>query len=136
MSIQAQILNLLEELRDRLGLTYLFVGHDLSVVYHLCHRVAVMYLGKIVEMAKTEELFSDPLHPYTRLLLKAVPIPDPERQHDSTYFTIKGEIPSPMNPPNGCAFHPRCPSAVNACQLHEPVLREIRPGHWVACTEV
>jgi oligopeptide transport system ATP-binding protein len=136
VSIQAQIINLLEELRDEFDLTYLFISHDLSVVHHLCHRVAVMYLGHIVELAETEELFGNPLHPYTRLLLEAVPIPDPTVERGRAHKVIQGEIPSPINPPQGCVFHPRCPIAVAGCKVNFPAFREARPGHWVACTEV
>ncbi len=136
VSIQAQVINLLEDLRDEFQLTYLFIAHDLSVVRHLCHRVAVMYLGKIVELAECDELYDNPLHPYTRLLLAAVPIPDPEVESKREHTVLKGEVPSPINPPSGCAFHPRCPLAVEGCHQAVPELREVRPGHWVACTEV
>ena len=136
VSIQAQIINLLEDLRDEFGLTYLFIAHDLSVVRHLCHRVAVMYLGKIVELAECDELYDNPLHPYTRALLAAVPVPDPEIEAAREHKTVKGEVPSPMNPPSGCVFHPRCTLAVAGCRSELPELREVRPGHWVACTEV
>ena len=136
VSIQAQVINLLEDLRDEFNLTYLFIAHDLSVVRHLCHRVAVMYLGKIVELADCDELYDNPLHPYTQALLAAVPIPDPEIESKREYRVVKGEVPSPMNPPSGCVFHPRCPLAVDSCSSAVPELREIRPGHWVACTEV
>ncbi len=136
VSIQAQIINLLEDLRDEFALTYLFIAHDLSVVRHLCHRVAVMYLGKIVELAECDELYDNPLHPYTRALLAAVPVPDPEIEATREHKTVKGEVPSPINPPSGCVFHPRCPLAVEGCRSELPALRELRPGHWVACTEV
>jgi oligopeptide transport system ATP-binding protein len=136
VSIQAQVINLLEDLRDEFNLTYLFIAHDLSVVRHLCHRVAVMYLGKIVELADCDELYDNPLHPYTQALLAAVPVPDPEVESKREYRVVKGEVPSPMNPPSGCVFHPRCPLAVDRCSSALPELREIRPGHWVACTEV
>ncbi len=136
VSIQAQVINLLEDLREEFGLTYLFISHDLSVVRHLCHRVAVMYLGRIVEMAQCDELFDNPIHPYTRKLLDAVPIPDPEIEKKRAHQIIKGEVPSPMNPPSGCVFHPRCELAVEGCSRTVPQLREIKPGHWVACTEV
>jgi oligopeptide transport system ATP-binding protein len=136
VSIQAQIVNLLEHLRERLGLTYLFIAHDLSVVRHLCHRVAVMYLGRIVELADCDELFDNPLHPYTRALLDAVPVPDPTIEATRSFRPVKGEVPSPMNPPSGCVFHPRCPIAVETCSRARPELRELRPGHWVACSEV
>jgi len=136
VSIQAQVINLLEDLRDEFGLTYLFISHDLSVVRHLCHRVAVMYLGHIIELAETDELFDNPLHPYTVGLLEAVPIPDPIIERARAHQVIKGEIPSPINPPSGCVFHPRCPKAVDGCKINMPEFREIKPGHWVACTEV
>ena len=136
VSIQAQIVNLLEHLRERLGLTYLFIAHDLSVVRHRCHRVAVMYLGRIVELADCDELFDNPLHPYTRALLDAVPVPDPTVEAARSFRPVKGEVPSPMNPPSGCVFHPRCPIAVETCSRARPELRELRPGHWVACSEV
>ena len=136
VSIQAQVINLLEDLRDEFNLTYLFIAHDLSVVRHLCHRVAVMYLGKIVELVDCDELYDNPLHPYTQALLAAVPIPAPEVESKREYRVVKGEVPSPINPPSGCVFHPRCPLAVDRCSSAVPELREIRPGHWVACTEV
>ncbi|HTE80186.1 MAG TPA: ABC transporter ATP-binding protein [Reyranella sp.] len=136
VSIQAQVVNLLEDLRERFGLTYLFIAHDLSVVRHLCQRVAVMYLGRIVEMAASDELFDNPLHPYTQALLSAVPIPDPRIEAVRAFRPPKGEVPSPINPPSGCVFHPRCPKAVEACKAARPELRELRPGHWVACSEV
>jgi len=136
VSIQAQVINLLEDLRDEFDLTYLFIAHDLSVVRHLCHRVAVMYLGKLVELAECDELFDNPLNPYTQALLASVPIPDPEIERQREHRVIQGEVPSPMNPPSGCVFHPRCPKAVDNCKEEIPGLREIKPGHWVACTEV
>jgi oligopeptide transport system ATP-binding protein len=136
VSIQAQVVNLLEDLRERFGLTYLFIAHDLSVVRHLCQRVAVMYLGRIVELSDGDALFDDPLHPYTRALLGAVPVPDPTVEAGRTFQPAKGEIPSPINPPSGCVFHPRCPLAVEACKQARPELRELRPGHWVACSQV
>ena len=136
VSIQAQVINLLEDLRDEFGLTYLFISHDLSVIRHLCHRVAVMYLGHIVELAECDELYDNPIHPYTRALLAAVPIPDPAVEAKRAHEVVKGEVPSPINPPSGCVFHPRCPIAVDGCSKAIPELREIKPGHWVACTEV
>src|SRR5689334_20956273 len=135
VSIQAQVVNLLEDLRERLGLTYLFIAHDLSVVRHLCQRVAVMYLGRIVEIAASDELFDHPLHPYTQALLAAVPIPDPRIEATRAFRPPRGEVPSPINPPTGCVFHPRCPMAVEACKRTRPKMRELRPGHWVACDE-
>ena len=136
VSIQAQVVNLLEDLREKFGLTYLFIAHDLSVVRHLCQRVAVMYLGHIVEMADSDSLFDAPLHPYTRALLAAVPVPDPLVEQGRDFRPVKGEVPSPMNPPSGCVFHPRCPIAVERCSRQRPEPREIRPGHVVACDEV
>ena len=136
VSIQAQVINLLEDLRDEFNLTYLFIAHDLSVVRHLCHRVAVMYLGKMVELADCDELFDNPQHPYTQALLNAVPIPDPSIEAKRKHQIIKGEIPSPINPPPGCVFHPRCPIAVDECKKNVPEFREIRLGHWVACSEI
>ncbi len=136
VSIQAQVINLLEHLREQFNLSYLFIAHDLSVVHHLCHRVAVMYLGRLVELADSDELFSNPLHPYTQALLEAVPIPDPDVEKQRAHRVMKGEIPSPINPPSGCVFHPRCPLAVGSCQQEVPGLRELKPGHWVACPRV
>jgi oligopeptide transport system ATP-binding protein len=136
VSIQAQVINLLEDLREKFGLTYLFIAHDLSVVRHLCQRVAVMYLGRVVELAECDELFDNPLHPYTQALLAAVPVPDPSVEAERTFQPVKGEVPSPINPPSGCVFHPRCPIAVERCKEVRPELRELRPGHWVACSEV
>ncbi len=133
VSIQAQIINLLEDLQTQLGLTYLFIAHDLSVVRHISDRVAVMYLGKIVEVADRRELYENPLHPYTKALLAAVPIPDPAVEAKRERVILKGEIPSPLNPPSGCVFHPRCPIAVPECSQVVPELREVSPNHWVAC---
>jgi oligopeptide transport system ATP-binding protein len=136
VSIQAQIINLLEDLRDKFNLTYLFIAHDLSVVRHLCQRVAVMYLGRVVELAECDELFDHPLHPYTTALLGAVPVPDPAVEAERAFQPVRGEVPSPINPPPGCVFHPRCPLAVDQCRRVRPELRELRPGHWVACDVV
>jgi len=136
VSIQAQIINLLEDLREQFRLSYLFIAHDLSVVRHLCHRIAVMYLGRLVELADSDELFANPLHPYTRALLAAVPIPDPDIEKQRAHAVVKGEIPSPINPPSGCVFHPRCPLAVAQCRQDVPQLREAAPGHWVSCPRV
>jgi oligopeptide transport system ATP-binding protein len=136
VSIQAQVINLLEDLRERFGLTYLFIAHDLSVVRHLCQRVAVMYLGRVVELASCDELFDNPMHPYTRALLAAVPVPDPAIEAGRAFQPVRGEVPSPINPPSGCVFHPRCTMAVESCRQARPELRELRPGHWVACSQV
>jgi oligopeptide transport system ATP-binding protein len=136
VSIQAQIINLLEDLRAKFNLTYLFIAHDLSVVRHLCQRVAVMYLGHVVELAACDEVFDNPLHPYTKALLAAVPVPDPTVEADRMFQPLMGEVPSPINPPSGCVFHPRCPIAVESCRKAAPELKELRPGHWVACSQV
>jgi oligopeptide/dipeptide ABC transporter ATP-binding protein len=133
VSIQAQIINLLEELQADLGLTYLFVAHDLSVVRHISDRVAVMYLGKIVEITDRKSLYEDPQHPYTRALLSAVPIPDPEIEARREHIVLGGEVPSPLRPPPGCVFHPRCPIAIDQCRNEVPELREVKPGHHAAC---
>ena len=124
---------LLEELQDEFNLTYLFIAHDLSMVRHICDRVAVMYLGIIVELAERNELYENPLHPYTQALLSAVPIPDPKRDRERRRIILSGEIPSPINPPSGCRFHPRCPVAQEICKIDVPTWREVAPGHWVAC---
>jgi len=131
VSIQAQIINLLRDLQKRLGLTYLFVAHDLSVVEHISDRVAVMYLGRIAELADSEALYRAPRHPYTLSLLSAIPVPDPDRRKQR--IVLKGDVPSPAHPPSGCRFHPRCFMARDVCAQEEPVLREVSPGHWSAC---
>jgi oligopeptide/dipeptide ABC transporter ATP-binding protein len=133
VSIQAQIVNLLEDLQQRLGLTYLFIAHDLSVVRHISDRIVVMYLGKVVEVADRVSLYERPTHPYTRALLSAVPIPDPKLEALRERTVLRGEVPSPLAPPSGCVFHPRCPMAQARCSAEIPRLREIRPGHWGAC---
>ena len=127
------MLPILEELQAEFGLTYLFVAHDLSVVRHISDRVAVMYLGKIVEITDRKSLYDDPLHPYTKALLSAVPIPDPEIEAGREHIVLGGEVPSPLNPPSGCVFHPRCPIAIDECRADVPTLREVKPGHRAAC---
>jgi peptide/nickel transport system ATP-binding protein len=131
VSIQSQVINLLAELRERLSLTMLFISHDLDVVEYLCDRVVVLYLGKVMEVAETDALFEQPLHPYTRALLAASPKPDPTQP--STHVALQGDIPSPMAAPSGCVFRTRCPHAVDACAGHVPALEEVEPGRWVAC---
>jgi oligopeptide transport system ATP-binding protein len=136
VSIQAQIINLLEELQKTLGLTYLFIAHDLSVVQHISDRVAVMYLGRIVEIANSKELYQNPLHPYTKALLSAVPVPNPIIEKKRARVVLKGEVPSPAHPPNGCHFHPRCSIASAECQTTIPPLRSVGGTHQVACLKV
>jgi oligopeptide transport system ATP-binding protein len=133
VSIQAQVVNLLEELQDRMGLTYLFIAHDLSMVRHIADRTAVMYLGKIVELADRDELYGHPQHPYAKALLSAVPIPNPAKERERRRIILEGDVPSPANPPSGCNFHPRCPIAEEICQQEDPEWREISDDHWVAC---
>ncbi len=133
VSIQGQVINLLEDLQQKLGLTYLFIAHDLAVVRHISTKVAVMYLGRIVEYATADDLFANPRHPYTQALLAAAPIPDPELEKSRPRTIIKGELPSPLNPPAGCVFHPRCPKMTEACKAGVPATRELAPGHQVAC---
>ncbi len=131
VSVQAQIINLFIELQEKFGLTYLFISHDLRVVKHISDRVAVMYLGKIIELAASKELYKNPLHPYTKILISSVPVADPTRKREAA--VLKGDVPSPINPPSGCAFHPRCPIAVEKCSREEPGLRDVGGGHMVAC---
>ena len=131
VSIQSQVLNILKDLQAEFGLTYLFIAHNLSVVEHVSNRVAVMYLGKMVEMTSREELFRNPLHPYTQALMSAIPVPNPRLKRQRTI--LKGDVPSPLNPPQGCRFHPRCPVAIEICSHQEPAFIEVSPDHWVAC---
>ncbi len=134
VSIQSQVLNILKDLQHEFGLTYLFIAHNLSVVEHISDRVAVMYLGKMVELASREDLFRNPLHPYTQALMSAIPIPDPNFKRER--IILQGDVPSPVNPPKGCRFHPRCPVAIDHCSVEEPPFIEVSPDHWVACWRV
>jgi peptide/nickel transport system ATP-binding protein/oligopeptide transport system ATP-binding protein len=131
VSIQSQVLNILKDLQVEFGLTYLFIAHNLSVVEHVSDRVAVMYLGKMVELTTREDLFRNPMHPYTQALMSAIPVPNPRLKRERTI--LKGDVPSPLNPPKGCRFHPRCPAAIAKCSQEEPQFKELMPDHWVAC---
>jgi oligopeptide/dipeptide ABC transporter ATP-binding protein len=131
VSIQAQVINLLQELQKKYGLTYLFISHDLLVVEHLCSRIAVMYLGRIVELSPAQMIFEQTLHPYTQALLAASPIPDPNQKRER--IILAGDVPSPITPPPGCHFHTRCPKAFDRCREKRPILRELRPNHFVSC---
>ena len=133
VSIQAQIINLLEELQEQFGLTYLFIAHDLSVVRHISDRMAVMYLGKIVELTSRNELYENPLHPYTQALLSAVPIPDPVVEEQRKRMILEGDVPSPANPPKGCNFSTRCPRVMDVCREMEPEFKDIGNEHFVSC---
>jgi oligopeptide transport system ATP-binding protein len=133
VSIQAQIVNLLEDLREELQLTYLFIAHDLSMVRYISTRIAVMYLGKLMELTSSTELYENPLHPYTKALLSAIPIPDPPLERQRQRIILQGDLPSPANPPSGCNFSTRCPLAQDVCRRIEPEFRQVEAGHWVAC---
>ena len=134
VSIQSQVLNILKNLQREFGLTYLFIAHNLSVVEHISDRVAVMYLGKMVEMASREELFRNPLHPYTQALMSAIPVAYPTLKRERNI--LEGDVPSPLNPPTGCRFHPRCPVAMEHCGMEEPAFKEVSSDHYVACWRV
>jgi oligopeptide/dipeptide ABC transporter ATP-binding protein len=136
VSIQAQVVNLMQDLQEEFGLTYLFIAHDLSVVRHISDRIAVMYLGQLVELAPKEAIFERPYHPYTQALLSAVPKPNPKYEKQRERIILTGDVPSPINPPAGCRFHPRCPLATEVCTKEVPKWNEIEPGRWVACHEV
>ena len=131
VSVQAQIINLLQDLQQQRGIAYLFIAHDLAVVEHISHRVMVMYLGKVVELAEAKTIVREPLHPYTQALLSAVPVVDPKSKRKR--IVLPGDVPSPIDPPPGCAFNPRCPVVIDRCRVDTPLLREVKPGHWVSC---
>ncbi|HEX4951709.1 MAG TPA: dipeptide ABC transporter ATP-binding protein [Blastocatellia bacterium] len=133
VSVQAQVVNLLQDLQEQFGLTYLFISHGLAVVEHISTRVGVMYLGKIVELAPALELYQAPKHPYTQALLASIPLPDPEQTRDRERIALRGEVPTPLNPPSGCRFHTRCPYVMDKCKINEPEFKEIAPGHFAAC---
>ncbi|WP_257985271.1 ABC transporter ATP-binding protein [Bacillus sp. T33-2] len=133
VSIQAQVVNLMKKLQKERGLTYLFIAHDLSMIKHISDRVGVMYLGNMVELASSDDLYNEPLHPYTQALLSAVPVPDPDREKTRERIILQGDLPSPSNPPSGCRFRTRCPYAMENCATTVPVLKEAKPDHWVAC---
>lgn len=136
VSIQAQVLNMLKELQEEMGLTYLFIAHDLSVVKYISDRIVVMYLGTMVEYAEAEEIYAEPLHPYTQVLLSSIPVADPKTVREKERIIVKGEVPSPIDPPDACRFAERCPYATEACRASAPALREAKPGHFVACHAV
>ncbi len=136
VSIQSQIINMLEDMQEQLGLTYLFIAHDLSVVKHISDRIGVMYLGNMVELVESNELYRNPLHPYTKTLLSAVPVPDPEVSRKKQRIMLEGEIPSAITPPSGCRFHTRCPKATDKCKSEVPPFEEVEPQHWVACFHI
>ena len=133
VSIQSQVVNMLEDMQEELGLTYLFIAHDLSVVRHISNRIGVMYLGSLVELGESYELNRNPIHPYTKTLLSAVPVPDPKLSRSRSRIVLEGDIPSPINPPSGCRFHTRCPYATEKCRQEMPKFKEHAPGHWAAC---
>jgi oligopeptide transport system ATP-binding protein len=136
VSIQSQVVNMLEELQEKLGLTYLFIAHDISVVKHISNRIGVMYLGTMVELSESNELYRNPLHPYTRTLLSAVPLPDPEKNKTRHRLILEGDIPSPINPPSGCRFHTRCPFATERCKMEMPAVKDYGKGHFAACHRI